>query len=105
MDKLIKDNNNEYRQGKVINIIKYLDELENDFIINLRATCDVYDSYDAAYFEAESDYTEVSAELKALKLLGYIDAEEFKAMLAKAIDIKNEILDDYKNRITENKED
>ena len=52
--------------------------------------------------ESLNDYQKVEAQLETLKLLGYIDGDEFKALLETALEMRNTYV---KNRVTENKED
>lgn len=105
MDKLINKaaaHGHEMRKGKTIDMDKFLQDMDQMYIIDLQTTANCFENPDDAWMESLNDYKRVEAELETLKLLGYIDADEFKALLGTALEMRNTYV---KNRITENKED
>lgn len=104
MDKLLKkaaQHGHEIRKGKAIDMDKFLQDVDQMYIIDLQTTANTYIDYDA-WVESFNDYQKVETQLETLKLLGYIDGDEFKALLETALEMRNTYV---KNRVTENKED
>ena len=105
MDKLINKaaaHGHEIRKGKAIDMDKFLQDMDQMYIIDLQTTANTFADPDDAWMESLNDYKKVEAELETLKLLGYIDADEFKALLETALEMRGTYV---KNRVTENKED
>ena len=105
MDKLINKaaaHGHEIRKGKTIDMDKFLQDMDQMYIIDLQTTANTFADQDDAWMESLNDYNKVEAQLETLKLLGYIDADEIKALLDTALEMRNTYV---KNRITENKED
>lgn len=105
MDKLINKaaaHGHEIRKGKAIDMDKFLQDMDQMYIIDLKTTANTFPDPDDAWMESLNDYRQVEAQLETLKLLGYIDADEFKALLDTALEMRNTHV---KNRVTENKED
>lgn len=105
MDKLINKaaaHGHEIRKGKAIDMDKFLQDMDQMYIIDLQTTANTFADPDDAWMESLNDYQKVKAQLETLKLLGYIDADEFKALLETAFEMRNTCV---KNRVTENKED
>ena len=105
MDKLINKaaaHGHEIRKGKAIDMDKFLQDMDQMYIIDLQTTANCFADPDDAWMESLNDYKRVEAELETLKLLGYIDADEFKALLETALEMRGTYV---KNRVTENKED
>lgn len=105
MDKLINKaaaHGHEIRKGKAIDMDKFLQDMDQMYIIDLQTTANCFTDPDDAWMESLNDYKKVEAELETLKLLGYIDGDEFKALLETALEMRTTYV---KNRVTENKED
>ena len=105
MDKLINKaaaHGHEIRKGKAIDMDKFLQDMDQMYIIELQTTANTFADPDDAWMESLNDYKYVEAQLETLKLLEYIDADEFKALLDTALEMRNTYV---KNRATENKED
>lgn len=105
MDKLLNKDaagGHEIRKGKAIDMDKFLQDMDQMYIIDLQTTANTYIDCDDAWAESFNDYQKVEAQLETLKLLGYIDGDEFKALLETALEMRNTYV---KNRVTENKED
>ena len=105
MDKLINKaaaHGHEIRKGKAIDMDKFLQDMDQMYIIDLQTTANCFEDPDDAWMESLNDYKKVEAQLETLKLLGYIDGDEFKALLDTALEMRNTYV---KNRVTENKED
>lgn len=105
MDKLLNKaaaHGHEIRKGKTIDMDKFLQDMDQMYIIDLQTTANTFADPDDAWMESLNDYQKVETQLETLKLLGYIDADEFKALLETALEMRNTYV---KNRVTENKED
>lgn len=105
MDKLLNKaatHGHEIRKGKAIDMDKFLQDMDQMYIIDLQTTANTFADPDDAWMESLNDYQKVETQLETLKLLGYIDADEFKALLETALEMRNTYV---KNRVTENKED
>ena len=72
------------RKGKDVNVAEQMDNLERAYVIDLQASIDSFDDYDAISQETHSDLCAVNKCLQIYHDLGYIDKEELKLMQAYA---------------------
>ena len=92
MDKLINKaaaHGHEIRKGKAIDMDKFLQDMDQMYIIDLQTTANTFIDCDDVWAESYNDYLKVEAQLETLKLLGYIDGDEFKALLETALEMRN----------------
>ena len=76
------------RAGKHVNIVELIDDVELDYNASLGATFKAYDTSDAISEESYNDLMVVFAKLELLQDLGYIEKEEYEAMIEKACQIR-----------------
>ena len=76
------------RAGKHVNIAELIDDVQMVFEASLAATIKTYDSYDAVSEESYNDLMVTFAKLELLQELGYIEKEEYEAMIEKAGQIR-----------------
>ena len=76
------------RAGKHVNIAELIDDVQMAFEASLAATIKTYDSYDAVSEESYNDLMVTFAKLELLQELGYIEKEEYEAMIEKAGQIR-----------------
>lgn len=76
------------RAGKHVNIAELIDDVERAFKFSLDATITAYDTYDRVSEETYNDLTVTFAKLELLQELGYIEKEEYEAMIEKAGQIR-----------------
>lgn len=93
------------RRGKIINMEDYLGELDSFYLSLLDASVAVSNTLDYFTNNSWEDYYRVTACLKTLWDLDYLTEEEYEAMAQTASIIRDNYLTEFKNRITENKED
>jgi len=72
------------RAGKHMNIAELIDDVEMAFKASLSATITAYDTYDRVSEETYNDLMVTFAKLELLQELGYIEKEEYEAMIEKA---------------------
>ena len=76
------------RSGKHVNIADLIEDVEMVFKASLGATITAYDTYDRVSEETYSDLMVTFAKLELLTSLGYIEKEEYEAMIEKAGQIR-----------------
>lgn len=81
-----------FRAGYRLNILDVLQDLEDKYRSNLKATIDWYDNYDEISNETFNDNQIFIAELHVLYTCGYINEDEFESMVPIADDIRMNIL-------------
>lgn len=81
-----------FRAGYRLNILDILQDLEDKYRSNLKATIDCYDNYDEISNETLNDNQIFIAELHVLYTCGYINEDEFESMVPIADDIRMNIL-------------
>lgn len=86
------------RAGKHVNIAELIDDVELAFNASLGATIKTYDSYDAVSEESYNDLMVVFAKLELLESLGYIEKEEYEAMIEKAGQIRMDKLKELEGK-------
>ena len=91
-----------YRAGGRVNIIDLLQELEDKYRANLSATVEAYDTYDDISEETDNDKNIFIAELGVLHATGYINEDEFEAMVQIVGDIRLNILENLEKEGVEN---
>ena len=94
MDKLLDYN---LRQGKVVNIMTLLEELEATYIGCLDASIELYNS-DEAPDETYTDLITMKTQLSLLEMLGYIDKEEADNMRNYADELRLRKLGEIENK-------
>ena len=93
------------RRGKIINMEDYLGELDSFYLSLLDASVAVSKTVDRFSDNSWEDYYRVKLCLKTLTDLDYLTQEEYEAMVQTASIIRDNYLTEFKNRVTENKED
>lgn len=91
-----------FRTGYRLNILDVLQDLENKYRSSLEVTCDVYKTYDEVSNETVNDKLIFVAELHVLLTCGYINEDEFEAMVPIADDIRMNILEKLEKEGVEN---
>lgn len=81
-----------FRTGYRLNILDILQNLEDKYRSSLEVTCDVYKTYDEVSNETLNDKLIFVAELHVLLTCGYINEDEFEAMVPIADEIRMNIL-------------
>ena len=76
------------RAGKHVNIVDLIDDVELAFKASLSATITAYNTYDKISEETYNDLMVTFAKLELLQELGYIEKEEYEAMIEKAGQIR-----------------
>ena len=76
------------RSGKHVNIAELIDDVELAFKASLSATITAYETYDRISEETYNDLMVTFAKLELLQELGYIEKEEYEAMIEKAGQIR-----------------
>ena len=76
------------RAGKHVNIAELIDDVEMVYNASLGATFKTYETYDAVSEESYNDLMVVFTKLELLESLGYIEKEEYEAMIEKAGQIR-----------------
>ena len=76
------------RAGKHVNIAELIDDVELAFKASLGATMTAYETYDRVSEESYNDLMVTFAKLELLQDLGYIEKEEYEAMIEKAGQIR-----------------
>lgn len=82
-----------YRAGFRVNVLDVLQDLENKYRTNLNTTVEVFNTYDEVSNETINDNQIFIAELDLMRKLGYINEDEFEAMVPIAADIRMNILE------------
>lgn len=82
-----------FRTGYRLNILDVLQNLEDKYRSSLEVTCDIYKTYDEVSNETLNDKLIFIAELHVLLTCGYINEDEFEAMVPIADDIRMNILE------------
>ena len=91
-----------YRAGYRLNILDVLQNLEDKYRSSLEVTCDVYKTYDEVSNETLNDKLIFIAELHVLLTCGYINEDEFDAMVPIADEIRVNILEKLEKEGVEN---
>ena len=86
------------RAGKHVNIAELIDDVQMAFEASLVATIKTYDSYDAVSEESYNDLMVTFAKLELLQELGYIEKEEYEAMIEKAGQIRMDKLKELEGK-------
>lgn len=82
-----------YRAGFRVNVLDVLQDLENKYRTNLNTTVEVFTTYDEVSNETINDNQIFIAELDLMRKLGYINEDEFEAMVPIADEIRMNILE------------
>lgn len=82
-----------YRAGFRVNVLDVLQDLENKYRTNLNTTVEVFNTYDEVSNETINDNQIFIAELDLMRKLGYINEDEFEAMVPIADEIRMNILE------------
>lgn len=91
MDKLIEKKKGyrpEMRKGIMVDMEKFLGELDKCYINELEASIESFDTYDEVSNETFNDYKVVCGKLEILERLGYLTEEEKDEMLKTAFDMR-----------------
>lgn len=88
MDNVKMENAPDLRTGKTINIEEFLDEMYNEYKIDLCASIESFDGYDEVSVETYNDYKTVCIKLEMLEILRYLDKEELDAMRQTAAEMR-----------------
>ena len=91
-----------FRTGYRLNILDILQDLEDKYRSNLKATVDCFDGYDEVSNETLNDNQIFIAELHVLLTCGYINEDEFESMVPIADDIRMNILKNLEKEGVEN---
>lgn len=91
-----------YRAGFRVNVLDVLQDLENKYRTNLNTTVEVFTTYDEVSNETINDSQIFIAELDLMRKLGYINEDEFEAMVPIAGDIRMNILEKLEKEGVEN---
>lgn len=94
-----------WRYGRPVDMDRLLGDLDTAFNADLDASIRYYDVLDDVYNETDNDLMKVVAKLNMLYELWYIDKEEYEALTQCAREMRKCKIDEFKNRVTENKED
>ena len=86
------------RAGKHVNIAELIDEVEGTFKFSLEATISAYKTYDRVSEESYNDLVVTFAKLELLQELGYIEKEEYEAMIEKASQIRMDKLKELEGK-------
>ena len=81
-----------FRAGYRLNILDILQNLEDKYRSNLKATVDCFDGYEEISNETLNDNQIFIAELHVLYTCGYINEDELESMVSIADDIRMNIL-------------
>ena len=84
--------NMNFRTGYRLNILDILQDLEDKYRSNLKATVDCFEGYEEISNETINDNQIFIAELHVLLTCGYINEDEFEAMVPIADEIRMNIL-------------
>lgn len=93
-----------YRQGKKLEMYGLIEELDEIYDSNLKATVCAYATYDEVSNETLSDLNNIKQTLELLEKLDYLLPEEAEALLETAIEKRHYVLehleefDEYGNR-------
>lgn len=85
MDKCFNMN---FRQGFRIEMINFMDELQQEYERELDATIQTYTDYDNCSEECYNDNLIMNGKLVMLEKTGFINEDELAALLAKASEIR-----------------
>lgn len=86
------------RSGKHVNIAELIDDVESTFKTTLGATMAAYETYDRVSEESYNDLMVTFAKLELLQDLGYIEKEEYEAMIEKASQIRMDKLKELEGK-------
>ena len=81
-----------YREGKKLEMYNLIDELEDKYKADLKASVEVYESYEEVSNETVGDLKALTQTLTILKILGYLTKEETDDMIEFAAEMRYEIL-------------
>ena len=97
MDNLINVKKYEMRKGKAVNMPDLLEKFDYEFEIDLTASINANDSYEAVSNETFNDLLKVKAKLYLLFELDYLTHTEYEAIAEVAEEMRLEKLEELKN--------
>ena len=97
MDNLINVKKYEMRKGKAVNMPELLEKFDHEFEIDLTASINANNSYEAVSNETFNDLLKVKAKLYLLFELKYLTHTEYEAISEVAEEMRLEKLGELKN--------
>lgn len=87
-----------FRRVEKIEMINLLDSIEDDFLTNMKASYDSFNSYDEVSTETFNDYRVALAKIEILYEIGLITPAECKDLSEEANAMRLKFLNKYTNK-------